>query len=149
MRGVTRMCMYASQLTPPLRILNPNPYITKTKTGLIFANLLYKAQVTGYMLFNAEQKVHNLLSSLPSSPAGTTAPLPAASSSVGGTGESQSLLTDDMGLLQGSSSVGSVLVGAGTAPEEVMKLQGLIKITTSVSHHRIYSVCLRLASTVV
>lgn len=105
--------------------------------------------MTGYMLFNAEQKVHNLLSSLPSSPAGTTAPLPASasSSSVGGAGESQSLLTDDMGLLQGSSSVGSVLVGAGTAPE-VMKLQGLIKITTSVSHHRIYSVCLRLASTV-
>lgn len=92
------------------------------------------------MLFNAEQKVHNLLSSLPSSPAGTTAPLPASasSSSVGGTGDL--LLRDDMGLLQGSSSVGSVLVGAGTAPEEVMKLQGLIKITTSVSHHRIYSV---------
>ena len=31
--------------------------------GLIFANLLYKAQVTGYMLFNAETKVHNLLAS--------------------------------------------------------------------------------------
>lgn len=90
------------------------------------------------MLFNAEQKVQNLLSSLPSSAGpsvGGAAPLPTSAGGSSAAGGAESLLTDDMGLLQGSSSVGSVLVGAGTAPEEVMKLQGLIKITTSVSSH--------------
>ncbi len=121
--------------------------------GLIFANLLYKAQVTGYMLFNAEAKVQNLLASIPSSstagqPAKAAAnadpSLPAMSTEQQQQQQQEllqqpaSLLGGEFGAgLQGSSSAGSVMVGGAAPPEEVMKLQGLIKITTSVSEREV------------
>lgn len=42
-------------------------------TGVLFANLLYKAQVTGYMIFNAEQQVQLQLSPFSSAATGTQA----------------------------------------------------------------------------
>ena len=92
-------------------------------TGLIFANLLYKAQVTGYMLFNAEMKVQGLLASSLQSAPDQQFQGPAASSAAAGL--PQASLLDSGSMMNGGGGLLS------SDDDDVMKLQGVIKITTS------------------
>lgn len=95
-------------------------------TGLIFAHLVYKAQVTGYMLFNAEVKVQGLLAA-----AAQMQALPVM--------EQQHQQDHGVGagnLLEGGKGESLRGVGGGlltSDEDDVMRLDGVVTVTSSVS----------------
>lgn len=101
-------------------------------TGLIFANLLYKAQVTGYMLFNAEMKVQALLASGPSAAAASPAK---GQTGPAGAGAGNLLFTNTEPVSgssgESSSTAGGMIMNNDSNDADIMKLQGVIKVTTS------------------
>lgn len=102
-------------------------------TGLIFAHLLYKAQVTGYMLFNAEVKVQGIVgtglaASAPSLPPQQSHRPSEQAVPVEGEDEegAKHLLEDGKSVRLG----GALLGGEG---ETDAWLDGTVTVTTSVS----------------